>query len=97
MNDVSWGCSTISDCTGSGEVCCGVATTTTAQTACQTVAAGGSCEPSPATAMQASAQVCTSNAECINGQACIAQVCVQNSHLMLCGLQSAAPFNCVKQ
>jgi hypothetical protein len=84
------------------QVCCGVADQTrmTAGSQCEDVSsAGGRCSPmaTSATATQGSAQLCQTNAECITGS-CIWQDCMVGTlkpSLTLCGLQSAAPFNCV--
>ena len=87
-------CQQQSDCT-SGRVCCGTVSMISAQTQCQTVPDGGTCQPA-SSAAQGSAQLCKSDAECINGTGCIAQTCAGGAMLQLCGLQSATPFNCAK-
>jgi hypothetical protein len=77
-------CGGVTDCP-SGDVCCGTYNQSmmTADTVCQR----------PPCSL---AQFCETNAECSNGQ-CISQSCSGGAHVYLCGLQSAAPFNCVKQ
>jgi len=77
-------CAAAADCQ-SGDVCCGIydLAAQTAATVCQ----AGSC---------VIAQFCKTDAECRNGMPCVAQICAgAPSHL--CGLQSAPPYNCVKQ
>jgi|HubBroStandDraft_1064217.scaffolds.fasta_scaffold30428_1 hypothetical protein len=105
-------CLEASDCP-SGQVCCGVANNSagaaSAGSECQDIAAAGHCSPVPDAGAQStlgSAQLCQTNAECVNHMDCTWQVCsidttidgVPNVMLMpnltMCGLQSAAPFNC---
>jgi hypothetical protein len=74
-------------------ICCGVATTTSASTKCQTVAPG-QCQPTEISATMGSAQVCVTAAECASGVQCIPQTCLLGSHFSLCGLHDQAPFNC---
>jgi hypothetical protein len=91
-------CAQESDC-ANGQVCCGLADANamTATTSCQTVANSSSC-PGTNTSTMAEAQVCQSDMECRNHQACLQQSCVISStvtaHLKMCGLQNRAPFNC---
>lgn len=100
-NDAVFKCVEKTDCP-SGQVCCGVAdqAAATAGSACQDVAATGNhCTPvaTSATSTQGSAQLCQTNAECITGS-CLWQDCTVGTlspSLTMCGLQSAAPFNCV--
>jgi hypothetical protein len=64
---------------------------------------GNECLPAPsATANQASAQACQTNAECVNGMTCSWQDCniagtagiISPPQLTLCGVQSESPFDC---
>lgn len=96
----SFGCLQKSDCP-TGKVCCAVAdvSTSTAGTACQDVASqGDKCLPATS-ANSASAQACQTSAECVNGATCSWQDCAVSGipmepELVLCGVQSEAPFNC---
>jgi hypothetical protein len=88
-----FGCLGAVDCASPGEICCGVANTISANTACQMVAAG-QCAPVQANVNMGAAQLCVTDAECTPGVQCIAQTCLAGSHLRLCGLQNAPPFNC---
>jgi hypothetical protein len=58
---------------------------------CQLVPDNASCK-APA-AGYITAQLCQQDAECKNGQRCIAQTCL-GATFFFCGLQSEAPFNC---
>jgi hypothetical protein len=98
-NNAAFNCLGEADCTTAGQVCCGRADSVaeTAETLCATPLSGGS--PCNNGASDVSAQICESTAECQNGLPCIAQTCNVSSslpavHLAMCGLQSAAPFNC---
>jgi hypothetical protein len=91
-----FGCLGAIDCTTSGQVCCGVATATAANTSCQTVASGQPC-PGTVSSTMAPAQLCVTSAECTMGQQCIAQRCLAGSNLRLCGLHTEMPYNCVAQ
>jgi hypothetical protein len=77
-----------------GESCCGVINTTnlSGSATCQAVANGGSCTAQ--TSNQATAQLCKQDAECKNGQRCIAQTCTLGAKFQFCGVQNAPPFNC---
>jgi hypothetical protein len=98
-------CVSKSDCQGK-QICCGVAnqTASTAGSECQDVSTTGNhCTPvaTSASSTQGSAQLCQTNGECLSGS-CLWQDCtvgtgVTTVHpsLTLCGIQSAAPFNCV--
>jgi hypothetical protein len=89
-------CQAKSDCSN-GQVCCGQATSFSASTSCQTVAAGGTCPvPSGSPGQVGAAQLCQTDIECKNGQTCIPQNCAGGAHLSLCGLQSAAPYSCTR-
>ncbi|MGH7440791.1 MAG: hypothetical protein ACRENE_34305, partial [Polyangiaceae bacterium] len=90
----AFACLAAIDCSSAGDVCCGVATTLSASTKCQTVASGQACQPSTANTTMGSAQLCISSAECTMGQSCIDQTCLSGSHLKLCGLHDSPPFNC---
>jgi hypothetical protein len=92
----SFGCASSCDCP-SGQFCCGEATTTSAQTLCQTLT-NGSC-PGKTTSTMGSAQICEATSECQNGEQCIKQTCKPgttnaNVKLTMCGLQAGQPFNC---
>jgi hypothetical protein len=78
-------CEGVADCK-SGNLCCGIydLAAQTAATVCQT----GVC---------AIAQFCKTDAECRNGMPCTAQTCAGGASVHLCGLQSAPPYNCLKQ
>jgi hypothetical protein len=80
------------DCPG-GESCCGVLNLSplSASSNCQALANGGSCT---APAGFATAQLCEQDAECKNGQPCIAQTCIFGAMFKFCGLQSQSPYNC---
>jgi hypothetical protein len=79
-----------------GQVCCGIIDTLVGfgTASCQTIGQGGFCPPHPNTASQAAAQLCKVDAECTNGQPCIAQTCVYGAMFHFCGLQSQSPYNC---
>jgi len=81
-NIVTYHCLGAADCPISGNVCCGVydLNAQTAGTQCQT----GPCQI---------AQFCMGDPEC-SGVKCTAQSCQGISPLYMCGLQSAAPYNC---
>jgi hypothetical protein len=83
------------DC-ASGQICCGVANTTQANTACQAVAPGA-CVPTTANSTMGSAQLCVTSAECAAGVQCIAQKCVGSTNFKLCGLHDQPPFSCKAQ
>jgi hypothetical protein len=76
-------CSGATDCS-SGNVCCGVYDLTA-------LTAGTVCQPGPCMI----AQFCETNEECVNHMPCQGQTCA-GGHLYLCGVQSQAPYNCVK-
>jgi hypothetical protein len=96
--EATFKCVEKSDCPGN-QVCCGVADSVagTAGAQCEDVSStGGKCTPATTTT-QGSAQLCTTNGECKTGQ-CIWQDCMVAAglapSLTMCGIQSAAPFNC---
>jgi hypothetical protein len=81
-------------------ICCGVATTTSANTACQAVAPG-QCVPTTSDLTMGSAQLCATHAECAPGVQCVPQTCAgPNGNLTakfnLCGLHDYAPFSCTQ-
>jgi hypothetical protein len=103
-------CWQASDCP-CGQICCGVANNETGSASagsnCQDVSlTGGACTPvadAGAQSKAGSAQLCQTNAECKNGMACSWQICNVTTpygpampNLTMCGLQSAAPFNCAE-
>jgi hypothetical protein len=91
-----FGCLGKIDCSSSsGMVCCGVATATSANTACQSVSPG-QCAPTTSSNSMGSAQLCASSAECAPGVPCVPQTCLMGSNLRLCGLHSGKPFNCTQ-
>ncbi|HEX4445652.1 MAG TPA: hypothetical protein VH044_02920 [Polyangiaceae bacterium] len=94
-NQASVHCLQSCECGGT-KSCCGVENTligaVTAE--CQEVPNGGFCSPHPQTSTEASAQFCKTDAECKNGQGCIAQTCEFNAVFNICGVQSQAPFDC---
>jgi hypothetical protein len=94
-NQASIHCLQACECGGT-KSCCGVENqiigAVTAE--CQDVPDPGFCSPHPQTSTQASAQFCKTNAECKNGQDCIAQTCEFGAMFSICGLQSQAPFDC---
>jgi hypothetical protein len=94
-NEASIHCLQACEC-GGGKSCCGVENTlvgfVTSQ--CQNVPAGGYCSPHPQTTTQASAQLCTLDAECRDGSKCINQTCIYGANLNICGVQSQDPFDC---
>jgi hypothetical protein len=94
-NQASVHCLQSCECGGT-KSCCGVENTligaVTAE--CQEVPNGGFCSPHPQTSTEASAQFCKTDAECKNGQACIAQTCEFGAMFNICGVQSQAPFDC---
>jgi hypothetical protein len=100
-NEAVFKCVERTDCP-TNEICCGIAdqTTATAGSECQDVAStNNQCTPvaTSASSTQGSAQLCQTNAECLTGT-CIWQDCTVGTlkpSLTFCGLQSAAPFNCV--
>jgi hypothetical protein len=83
----AFNCAGVSDCP-KGQVCCGTATSASAQTQCAT-----SC-PTQGNSAQGQVQLCKGNAECENGMPCIPQTCLEGSNLDLCGLTSQPPFKC---
>ena len=95
MRQAAVHCTNTCDCSG-GQVCCGVINQIVGvvQSVCQTVADGGFCNPNPPTNTQASAQLCTVDSECKNGEQCIFQTCEFGAMFHLCGLQSQDPFDC---
>jgi hypothetical protein len=95
-NEATIHCTQGCECSG-GDVCCGVENTIlgVVQTVCQSVPDGGFCRPYPQTATQASAQICSTDDECKNGQSCIKQTCIYGAMLNVCGLQSQDPFDCM--
>jgi len=95
--NAAFSCLTKTDCTTTGQVCCGVANATTmiAQTACQALGSDGLCGTT--TSNVGYAQICEKQSECGGGLKCISQTCAIGStqaHLSMCGLQSSPPFNC---
>jgi|HubBroStandDraft_6_1064221.scaffolds.fasta_scaffold13061_5 hypothetical protein len=100
-NEAIFKCVQQTDCPAN-QVCCGVAnqSAATAGSECQDVAStGNQCAPvaTSASSTEGSAQICQTDAECITGS-CIWQDCSVGTlkpSLTMCGLQSAAPFNCV--
>jgi len=58
------------------------------------VPSGGKCPYVPWTATQLGVQLCSTDAECRNGQPCVQQTCIYGAVLSMCGLQSASPLNC---
>jgi hypothetical protein len=102
-------CLQASDCP-CGQVCCGIAndsnSSASAGSNCQDISATGACSPvadAGAQSKSGSAQLCQTDAECKNGMKCSWQVCSVTTpysatpampNLTMCGLQSAAPFNC---
>jgi hypothetical protein len=79
-----------------GKVCCGVENTLigAVYSECQAVPNPGYCSPYPQTSTEASAQFCSRDDECRNGQKCIAQTCEFGAMFNICGLQSQDPFQC---
>jgi hypothetical protein len=100
-NEAIFKCVQQTDCPAN-QVCCGVANqaAATAGSECQDVASTGNhCTPvaTMASSTEGSAQICQTNAECLTGS-CLWQDCSVGTlkpSLTMCGLQSAAPFNCV--
>jgi hypothetical protein len=106
-------CLEASECP-SGQVCCGVANNTqgtaSAGSQCEDISASGHCDPvadAGAASTMGSAQLCQTDAECVNHMTCSWQVCTipttvagvavtLKPNLTMCGLQSAAPFNCAE-
>jgi hypothetical protein len=96
----SFGCLGVADCPTAGQKCCGSADSNAmvAQTACQMLGTNGLCSGKNTTT-SAFAQVCRATSECGGGLRCISQSCaigagLPPANLSMCGLQSAAPFNC---
>jgi hypothetical protein len=87
----AFNCGGASDCP-KGQVCCGVATSGSADTQCATT-----CPTESSSSMQGQAQVCKGSAECQNKLQCIPQTCLGSANLDLCGLTSQKPFSCVAQ
>ncbi|HZU83341.1 MAG TPA: hypothetical protein VE987_10510 [Polyangiaceae bacterium] len=71
-------CEQQSDCPGSGLVCCG--SYDLASGAAQTQCMAGPCP---------TVQLCVTDGECLNRQACTMQTCPGRAVLRLCGLQTA--------
>jgi hypothetical protein len=104
-------CLQASDC-ASGQVCCGVANNSagaaSAGSQCEDIGSGGHCSPvadAGAQSTMGSAQLCQTDAECVNHMQCVWQVCTIPTtvdgvsvtlmpNLTMCGIQSAAPFDC---
>jgi hypothetical protein len=91
----SYFCLQATDCPA-GQVCCATGDDAgVLGPSCQTVPDGGACSGA---GTSGSAQLCQTQGECKNGLPCILQTCqIQPgtpAHLMICGLQSQAPFNC---
>jgi len=97
--EATFKCVQATDCPAN-QVCCGNANqpAATAGATCQDVASNGNqCTPAPSST-EGSAQLCQTDAECVNGAECIWQDCTVGTlkpSLTMCGLQSSAPFNCV--
>jgi hypothetical protein len=91
-NESPFHCEYACDCTG-GQSCCGTINTSTfaGAASCQAVANGGTCTPG---ANEAAAQLCEQDAECKNGQPCIAQTCNFGAMFRFCGIQTQQPFAC---
>ena len=101
--DATFKCVQKTDCPGN-DICCGVAneSTSSAGSQCEDVSSTNQeCTPvaTGASSTQGSAQVCQTTAKCKNGMTCQWQTCnvsgaLIEPQLTMCGIQSAAPFNC---
>jgi hypothetical protein len=81
-----------------GMSCCGDIITILGEvkSKCVPLTQGQSCPYVPWTSTQVGVQLCKTDAECMNGQPCIHQMCIDGAILSMCGLQSAMPLNCTQ-